>query len=264
MTKMHALRFLAVAVPLLLLSIPARADSREERERAARKACLTGDTAKGVDLLADLFLDTRDLTYIFNQGRCLEQNQQYRPAIGRFREYLVKGSSLSAEAKADAEKHIAVCESYLDKEGATPSPVPVPDLAAKPIPPPVAETPVVTAHPLAEPAATRPGAGLRVAGISIASLGGAALVTGVVLNLKFNSMTGELEQHNNYTRSADATRKDYRTWAWVSYGVAAACIPTGGVLYYLGWRKGKAAASALALVPLPVAGGAGTMLAGTF
>jgi hypothetical protein len=84
------------------------------------------------------------------------------------------------------------------------------------------------------------------------------------LNLKFNTMTGELEQPNNYTRSADAARKDYRTWAWVSYAVGAACIPTGGILYYLGWRRGHAPASSLAVLPLPIPDGAGTMLAGTF
>ncbi len=149
MSKTHSYRFLAVALPLLLAPLPSRADSKEERERAARKACLTGDTAKGVDLLADLFLDTRDFTHIFNQGRCYEQNQQYREAIGRFREYLVKGASLSAEEKADAQKHIEVCQSYLDRTPA--APVPVRNVTARPTSPPPMPAPALDLSAQAAP-----------------------------------------------------------------------------------------------------------------
>ena len=54
----------------LLVAGQARAARVDARERAAKKACLTGDAAKGVEILADLFIDTDDATYIFNQGRC--------------------------------------------------------------------------------------------------------------------------------------------------------------------------------------------------
>jgi hypothetical protein len=235
-----------------------------EQERAAMKACLTGDTAKGVDLLADLFIDTRDFNYIFNQGRCLEQNQRYEEAIGRFREYLVKGTKLTVEEKADAQKHIEVCQSYIDKRPETGRPVLVPDTAAKPTPSTERETPGIAQSRLVSQPESRPGAGLRTAGMTVAALGGAGLITGVVLNLKFNSMTSELEQPNNYTRDGDATRKDYRTWAWVGYGIGAACVSAGGILYYLGWRKGNDATASLAVLPLVLPGGAATMLTGTF
>ena len=49
----------SIVVPLLLAAPPAIAASRQAQERAARKACLNGDYAKGVDILSDLFVDTK-------------------------------------------------------------------------------------------------------------------------------------------------------------------------------------------------------------
>lgn len=87
---------LAVSVLMfpLLLGEPALAanrqahSNREPQEKAARKACLTGDYANGVSILTDLFVEYHDSTYIFNQGRCLEQNSRYKDAIVRFEEFL--------------------------------------------------------------------------------------------------------------------------------------------------------------------------------
>lgn len=69
---------------------------RAAQERAARKACLLGDFEKGTETLADLYLDTKDPTHIYNQGRCYEQNGQNAQAILRFREYLRKATNLRA------------------------------------------------------------------------------------------------------------------------------------------------------------------------
>jgi hypothetical protein len=107
--------FFAVTSLLFLLPHQGLAAGRDSKERAAKKACLKGDPEKGVGILTDLFVDTGELTYIFNQGRCFEQNRRYEDAIGRFREYLIKGDKLNAEDKAEAEKHIAACQSYLGK-----------------------------------------------------------------------------------------------------------------------------------------------------
>src|ERR1035437_1796518 len=97
--------WIAFAVALVSLSVstsPAAAagkhggESKQSQERAARKACLTGDYAKGVAILSDLFIEYRDATFLFNQGRCFEQNRRYEDAIARFEEYLtVPGGNLS-------------------------------------------------------------------------------------------------------------------------------------------------------------------------
>jgi len=77
-----------VTVVLLGAVLSARADSTEAKERAARKACLSGNVQKGVEILSEIFVETEDPTLIYNQGRCFEQNGRHKEAINRFREYL--------------------------------------------------------------------------------------------------------------------------------------------------------------------------------
>jgi hypothetical protein len=58
---------------VLLLVAPvaqAAGGGNEAKEKAARKACLRGNTDKGVEILTDLYLATKDANLIFNQGRC--------------------------------------------------------------------------------------------------------------------------------------------------------------------------------------------------
>ena len=87
---------LCLLAPLLVAS-PAQAAGRDSKERAARKACLSGNAEKRVALLSDLFLDTGDPNYIYNQGRCYEQGHRREDAIASFREYLLKASNMSPE-----------------------------------------------------------------------------------------------------------------------------------------------------------------------
>jgi hypothetical protein len=257
----------ARGLPLALVSIlfvlpAARAATREGQEREARRACLTGDVAKGVAVLTDLFIDTQDLTYIFNQGRCFEQNRKYEDAIGRFREYLFKGENLSAAERVDAEKHIAACQSYLGQ-----APQPSGPATAKPADRlPEAEAPTGALAPVAavaQPVRTvDSGSGLRLAGLLTASAGVAALIGGVVLNLKVNSMSNDLQKLDHYSASTDSTRKTYKTIGWISYGTGAACVATGAVLYYLGWQSGRGATATIA--PTLAPGMAGAAFAGAF
>ncbi len=86
------------------------AESVSTKERAARKACLSGDVAKGASILSELYVQTNDATYIYNQGRCFEQNGQYDEAILRFREYLRKHADAGTKPDAPAERHIADCQ----------------------------------------------------------------------------------------------------------------------------------------------------------
>ena len=110
-------RFSVGSVVLILFASPfARADSREiSRERAARKACLAGDYAKGVSILSDLFLDTSDANYIYNAARYLEQNGRFADSIFRFQEFLRVAAKLSDAVKEQTKKHIADCQDQLAK-----------------------------------------------------------------------------------------------------------------------------------------------------
>ena len=99
-----------------LVAIPAfAASSHEEKENAtaARAACLTGDYATGAKLLSELFITTKDPTWIFNLARCAEQNSKYQEAISHFKEYQRVAKRLTDEEKADVQKHIADCQESL-------------------------------------------------------------------------------------------------------------------------------------------------------
>jgi hypothetical protein len=262
--------FLPVA--LLLGSAPvaeAKPSSTQAKERLAKKACLAGDPAKGVEILAELYVDTNNITYIYNQGRCFEQNRRYEDAVGRFREYLLKGeSTLSDSDKADAKKRIETCESYLPKPetrtALTPEPVSATPVVQTPPPDPlVSETPTVAVVRQVQHDKNA-GAGLRIAGIVVGAVGVAALGAGLALNLKANSMASDLEKPDNFNRDTDSSRKDYKTLSWVGYGVGAALLAGGSVMYLLGWRAGQASGSDIALVPTFTSGSAGALLTGAF
>jgi hypothetical protein len=245
------------SLPVLLVASPAAADPVPQ-ELEARTACLAGDYARGVTLLSQLFVSTRDPTHIYNQGRCFEQNARYQEAISRFQEYLRVAKDAAADARAEAEKHIADCRVSLLQESpgqVTPPRTTVPPVPA--LPPPV--VPPVSQPRAAEPA-REAGSGLRVAGITTAAVGGAALLAGIVLNLKANSMASDFEKYNGYTDSRESERKSYETWGWVSYGVGAAGIATGAVLYVLGVRAGRGTSPAVAV--LPSSGGAALLVGG--
>ena len=276
--SMRTLAILGLCLASLGWSSWARAATPgdESRARAAQRACLMGDPGKGVELLTDLYLDTRDPTHIYNQGRCFEMNRRYEEAIGRFREYMVKAKNLTEEEKADTEKHIKACQSYRATPDAKPSQPPAaasqPPSAA-PAEPAVAQgglatgtvetprpAPVATIQQPPVPPAHHPGAALRTAGLVTGAIGVAALAAGVLLNLKVNSMSSDLEQRYNYSPAVDSRRKDYKTAAWLSYGVGAAGLAGGALLYFFGWRKGSGTLVGPAVAP----GMAGAFAAGIF
>lgn len=232
-----------------LLAAPAYAASRDARERQAREACLSGDYQKGVSILSRLFVLTENPVHIFNQGRCFEQNRKYEDALARFQEFLRVGKNLDPMAREKANQHIAECRAIINEQATlrAPSPTPPPDPVAAPQPPAAvtsAKTPAPSPVPASVPVVTQPapesphasGSGLRTAGVITTAVGGAALVAGLLLNLKVNSMSDELQQKDKYSESKNSSRKTYKTVSAISYGVGAACVATGAVLYLLGLK----------------------------
>jgi hypothetical protein len=255
--------FYAVAVLAFLGTTSAYGESREAQEKKARKACLSGDWAKGVDVLSDLFVETRDPSFIFNQGRCLEQSSRYAEAIGKFREYLRVAVSDKPEARASAERHIADCEALLDKEAGRASATPTPPPATPPPeanPSPSATAPA-SADLAASPSPNSAGAGLRWAGIASAGVGVAGLALGIVLNIKANGIADDISAPNVYSRKRESDRSSYETWGRVGYGVGGALLVTGGVLYYLGLRERSAS---ITVAPAVGPGMSGALVGGTF
>ena len=264
MTRPLLVPFLGLS--LVCLAGSAHADrplSTVAKEKAAKKACATGDFIKGVDILADLFVDTNNFSFVYNQGRCYQQNNRWEQAISRFREYLRKAKDISENDRAETESQIADCEQSMGK-------------TSQVVPPPIAATPsVAVTHPettsqAAEPAVSKVssalepspsdsshGKGLRVAGIVSAAVGAAAVGTGVGLALKANGLST-----TDYSRSREDQRTSLKTWSMVGYGLGAAAIVTGVVLYLVG--RSNEDSSTVALLPFVASDGASVLLNGRF
>jgi hypothetical protein len=268
--------FWVLLVGLVVVGAPVQAATRDVKERAAKRACLNGDTAKGVQILTELYISSEDPVYLYNQGRCFEQNNRYEEAIGRFREFLRKTTGSSGADSADAEsakKHIADCEAVLGRKpvatepGVTPGQSPPPSLPPEPKatqPEPKATQSEPKATPpesgLRKPAAiadASAGSGLRMAGIATASVGAAAIVAGVLFNLKANSTVSDLQKR--YDDGSFSSSKDYKTGSQIAYGAGAVCVVAGAVLYYFG-----ASANDVTVTPVAFQGGAAAMLTGAF
>jgi hypothetical protein len=72
----------------------------------------------------------------------------------------------------------------------------------------------------------------------IVGIGG--LATGAILALKTHSLSDQLNKPDGYDRDTADTVSTYRTWGWISYGVGAASLVTGTVLYILGRSAARA------------------------
>jgi hypothetical protein len=220
---------------------------RIETEHAARKACMIGNFARGVDILADLFIATGDPVYIYNQGRCFEQNHQWQEASDRFAEYLRKAKTISETERSEAQSHIAECEEHIAKPVAAPS---------EPAPQPVVVTPAAS-----PPAPVPPqksvedrGFGLRVAGIVVGAVGLAGIGTGIFCSAKSYDLRDDASQLDNY-----------KTAGIVAYGVGALGLATGVSLYLIGHgRRGDVAPSRVALIPALGPEQTALLLSGTF
>lgn len=235
-----------------------RANATEDvRSKAAKVACAAGDFRKGVEILAELYVETDAPAYIYNQGRCYEQNHQWVSAIDRFREFLRKTSGSMSTERADAEKHIADCRALQEEEERknAPSalvPQPSPPVAVLSPQPSVTSTPAEAAPRLEQ---ERPVSAMPAIGIVAGSVGLASIVAGVVLNVKANQAADS---------GSESSQKSYKTGALICYGAGAAALATGVVLYLVGHERARTSGGKVAMSPVWYSGGGGLRLEGEF
>jgi hypothetical protein len=261
-------RLPTLAVILVLGAFASRAEAakkatgREALENSARKACMMGDYQRGTDILSDLFIETKNITYVYNQARCFEQNHRWEEALDRFLEYQRKTPGVDVAEKSEVEQHIVECKSHL-KEQATIAPPPEVPTSPKPVVAPVAPAVVEVVAPVSTPERAD-GIGLRVSGIAVGVVGIAAVATGVILATKTRALTDELNK--TYNRDKAAKRDSYETWGWVSYGVGATALVAGTTLCIWGWRPGKSEpeASTVSVLPILSPGMGGVLLRGAY
>jgi hypothetical protein len=262
-----------VIFPATNVSARDKASSRDAREKAARKACITGDYTTGVDILADLFVETEDITYVFNQGRCYQQNHMWQEALDRFAEYVRKSQRLSKSAKAEVDSHIADCKLHLSGQaisqvqvtpagGAPELPQPPPAQPSAALVPSVQSEPAV---PVASTVAAQSGpghpegSGLRIAGLVAGGAGVIAIGIGAALAWKTHDIVDDMYA-TRYDPAKESSRKSYETWGWVSYGVGATAIITGAAMYLLGGASDRASHPTPPVSLLPSTDGSGAVL----
>jgi len=268
---MRLWKILAVLSILSFGSQDAFAARAAARERQAKKACLSGDYVKGVSILAELYVETEEPTYLYNQGRCYEQNVRYVEAAERFREYMRKARRMTAKEKADAEKHIAECEAAIAKtraiEPVQPPPPPPAPVAPQPVPTPepvmLQQTPVL--QPATEGSPWQHTAKWIAAGAAVGFLG-----LGVFEHLRYYDKNNDFNDDptcpdgpgcKGLADSADTAQ----LVAIVGYGAAA--VATGlAVTFFLTDKPASVAASsaqsAIAVTCTPAL--AGVTCAGRF
>jgi tetratricopeptide (TPR) repeat protein len=102
----------------------------------------------------------------------------------------------------------------------------------------------------------RSGRTLKIAGLSTAAAGVAALGAGIYFGLKARSSSNDLTtleaQHGAWSSHYLQVLDDGQTAATranILYAVGGAVVATGGVLYYLGWRRDAERNASVALAP---------------
>jgi hypothetical protein len=257
-------------VAQLIVAVPAwgkgsRGESRKAREDAARVACSAGDLTKGIEILAELYAETRDPVFVHNQGRCYQENGLPDKAIPRFEEYVRKATDLTAEERATVERYISECQAKIDK-AAAPKAVVQPAYVGQTAP--VADTAQASpaALPPSPPAAPEnPGRRMRIGGIVVVAVGVAALGAGVGFNLAERSLHNQMTSDASKNTSSNESRRDtYQVGSIVGYTVGAAALVTGTVLYILGARDGASADNRVAWTVDVVPGTASLGLKGRF
>ncbi len=250
-------KVLGLLICCLAVGRVARAEDagQDSRVGEAKAACVAGDVQKGVRLLAELYMASGDSIWIFNQGRCYHQNAQPALALSRFKEFLRKSQGALDEDITDAKKYIAEIEADQQREqpasgAASTATAPVPGTSAQAIP-------------------REPRRGLRNTGLGVGIFGGAALVTGAVFTLLVKQTASDVEnQTKNDVVAASAVSgkladgRRYETLQWISYGVGAAAVAAGGVLYWMGSTSTahKPQATSTYAFPVFMANGAGAGL----
>jgi hypothetical protein len=245
---------IVMLVACLLVGRVARAQEAVQDPRVgdAKTACVAGEVQKGIRLLAELYTASNDPIWIFNQGRCYHQNVQLAQALARFKEFLRKSKGAPDEDIRDARNYIAEIEAELHRQ----------EQAARE----KAETtgdklPVSVQN---RPKPPEPGQGLRYTGVGVSILGGASLAAGIVFSILIRQTQKSVENRtaNDIVDGAAIKGKDddghrYETLQWISYGVGAAAVATGSVLYWLGTRSGNPQMAGTCVSPLFFANGAG-------
>jgi hypothetical protein len=253
-------RHLPISIAIVLASAALAGSARaadgpgdDKRPNAALAACASGDVAKGIAILGELYAETRNPAYVFNQGRCYQKNNKLEEARASFNEYLRIGTSEPPEDIQRAQGFVKEIEEALERQRASQ-------------PAPIVVTPV-------QPGGEGHRRTLRNASIVLAAVGVVAIGVGVYMSTKVQGWNDSFnKEYANQTVITDeprleqqvATGKSYETWQWVGYGVGIAAMAGAVTTFVLSGFGGSGATAAeqpaVAITPTVSADGAGGVL----
>jgi hypothetical protein len=245
-------RCLVLFIPLVLAPLPARADAIDSRVQAAAMACSSGDYGNGVEILTRLFVETKDRSYLFRQGVCLEQSGRYHDAFLRYREYLRRrGSGAAGTMDVEAERRLAHCQALAVASGSA-SAGPLFDVGRP--------TGVV------EPPGKKQSSSLddRNGGIVMMATGTVFLSVGLLFHLRTNAVERELGSVADQAQRDEKERErtQDKVLGWTCYGLGGTMLVLGTVFYSIGLARNDDAK--LVLRPSLAPGTAGAILQGRF
>lgn len=273
--KLNLRAICSVVAGLLLLIIPhelkgapsddINSSTRSQREKAALKACLAGDMKGGIEVLAELYADTNDLTYLYNQARCYQQNNEPELALNRFREYLRKGPELTSKEKDALDRNMEECQRLISERRAVQGggTVPPKSDSIEHAPELPSRSASVEDASLTTQPKPQPGRDLKVAGIITASCGVGSFGIGLLYYWRRDALLKDVEERGFYSTDEKNRLSSYKTISRVGYGVGAAAIATGVTLYLLGVHPSDSEPS-VAWLPSLVPGEATLTLRGRF
>jgi tetratricopeptide (TPR) repeat protein len=286
-----ALAGLAIAISLAGLGKPANAGDKTATARAhyqtGTRLYDVGEYDKALLEYKSAYLAVPDPAFLFNIGQCYRNLGQSAEALKFFQRYLKKASP-SDPNRGQVEARIRDIEAEAKGKVAPPSLVPSPAPGVKveaapaalapaaPNPatdavPPAAPAPlpvvasVEQAAPIsAEPATSKSGRGLRIAGIACGVAGLASIGVAIYYYTRAASYSDTVSNSPNHTTADEQAGKDAQTMQWVFYGIGAGALAAGTVLYLLGWPSTDTGRTAAMVTPMVGPGLAGISARGTF
>jgi hypothetical protein len=215
---------------------------------------------------------------LYNQARCFEQNGQYAPAAGRYREFLrllrqlspaaLAETGLTLDKVASIEAHATKLEqSTADPQG-SPADVRAAAAAQNPLPAKLepSQSSVRQSPAGLEATPTSAGAGWRRTGIALLTAGAVGLAGSTVAGLLARRAEQDLTRANRDGGTFDDA--EYRNgkraaqMATIGFIAAPAAVLLGGLVYWKGVTAGRVGTGArLQVVPTLARAGLGVLLA---
>jgi hypothetical protein len=250
--RWSARRSLAAGAPA---PAAARAQDEDPRPREAKAACAAGQVDRGIALLAALFAETSDVSWVYNQGRCYQQNGRPEEAINRFREYLRRAAVSETEKRIEAQRFIEELEEELRRAPAR-SGIVVGSAHDEEPPPPAGDPPQPSPAPAGRagvddgaPSVRAPSGddrpvarrGLMVGGAALVGVGVLGLAGGIFSSLRVKALEDETRgwsaaEWKRRAATQENTAGRYERWQWVGYGVAALALAGGGACLFVATR----------------------------